>query len=298
MESRLTIKEVREYLARIHYTGPIEPTIEALSELQRRHVLTVPWENLSVIGKEQIILSKDWLFNKIVRRHRGGICFELNTMFSFLLDYFGFNYNTHAATTFSRVNGQISAPFDHRLLMVDIGDELWLTDVGFGDAFWTPLRFRGLGEHQEQTSGTYRIREDGDDDYFYEERVKTNVDELGREAMAKEHFSTPGDPNWVPRYKFDLIPRKTEDFLKMLTYHQTCPSARFNHGLICSLAKPWGRVTLSGSKLVTTKYLGDNKVKKETRELVGGEEEVVKELEEKFGIRRDTGFYPERCMEQ
>jgi len=62
------------------------------------------------------------------------------------------------------------------------------------------------------------------------------------------------------------------------------------------VAKPWGRETLSGSKLVTSKYLGDNKVKKETRQLVGGEEEVVEELEQKFGIRRDACFYPVGSM--
>jgi len=62
------------------------------------------------------------------------------------------------------------------------------------------------------------------------------------------------------------------------------------------LAILWGRVTLSGSKLATTTYLEDNKVKKETKELVGGEEEVVKELRQKFGIRRDTCFYPEESM--
>lgn len=54
--------------------------------------------------------------------------------------------------------------------------------------------------------------------------------------------------------------------------------------------------SFSGSRLVTTTYLGGNKVKKETRELVGGEEEVVEELEQKFGVRRDACFYPEGSM--
>jgi len=31
-------------------------------------------------------------------------------------------------------------------------------------------------------------------------------------------------------------------------------------------------------------------------ELQGGEEEIVKELEQKFGIRRETCFYPEGSM--
>ena len=293
MAERLNPKEAEEYLARIQYTGPKEPTIEALSELQQCHILTVPFENLSVFGKEKISLTKDWLFDKIVRRHRGGFCFEVNTMLSFLLDYFGFNFKTHAASVFSRKTGLIGPPFDHRVLMVNIEDELWLTDVAFGDAFWRPLRFTGLADdHQEQQSGTYRIRQDGDNS-FYEEKVKIFVDDFGREEIATEQFTSPGDPSWATRYKFDLIPGNTEDFHQMLVYHQTDDRAPFTHHRICTVAKPWGRVTLSGSKLVTTSFLGDNKVKKETRELVGGEEEVVNELEQQFGIRRDACLYPE-----
>ena len=62
------------------------------------------------------------------------------------------------------------------------------------------------------------------------------------------------------------------------------------------MAMPWGRVTLTGSKVVTSTYLRDNKVRKETKEIQGGEEEIVKELEQKFGIRREACFYPEGSM--
>lgn len=98
---------------------------------------------------------------------------------------------------------------------------------------------------------------------------------------------------WEARCKFDLRPRTTEDFSDMLLYHQTNAESPFTHGRICTMAMPWGRITLAGSKVVTSTYLGDNKVRKETKELQGGEEEIVKELEQKFGIRREACFYPE-----
>lgn len=288
---RLSVKEAAEYLARIHYSGPREPTIDALSELQQCHILAVPFENLSVFGKEKIVLSKDWLFDKIVCRHRGGFCFELNTMFSFLLDYFGFSYEIHAASVYSRKTGLIGPPFDHQVLMVRIEDELWLTDVAFGDSFWKPLRLSGLAEDQEQESGTYRIRKDGDF-YMYEEKAKIIVNEIGREEVAKEPFGVPGDPMWATRYRFDRIPRKIQHYHKMLDYHQTDASSPFTHDRVCTIAKPWGRLTVLGNKLVTTTYLGGNKIKKASMELTGGEEEVVKELEQKFGIRRESCLYP------
>ena len=289
----LTPAEVQEYLARIHYSGPIEPTIDALSELHRCHMLSVPFENLSVFGKEEIFLSKDWLFDKIIRRHRGGFCYELNTLFSLLLNSFGFKHEKHAGMVFSRKTGRIGPPFDHMILTVNTTDCTWLSDVAFGDSYMTPLRFSGSAGPQEQQSGVYRIRRDGDD-YFVEEKIKIIVDNSGREELAKETFTT--DAEWAPRYQFVVIPRTTEDFHEMLLYHQRSPESPFTHGRICTMAMPWGRVTLVGSKVITSTYLGDNKVRKETKELQGGEEEIVKELEQKFGIRREACFYPEGSM--
>ena len=291
----LTPMEAEEYLARIHYRGSKEPTIDALSELQRCHMLSVPFENLSVFGKEKITPSKDWLFDKIVRRRRGGYCYELNTMLSLLLGYFGFKYKTHAGMVYSRKTGTVSPPLSHQILVVNIDGELWLTDVAFGDSCWVPLRLTGLAEPQEHQTGIYRIRKDGDF-YTCEEKVKMIVDDFGREKFVKEHFTCPGDNLWAPRYRFDLIPRQAEEFYEMLDFHQTDPKSPFTHDRICTVAKSWGRVTLTGSKLVTTTYLGDNKVKKVSKELLGGEEEVVEELERTFGIQRETCFYPEGSM--
>ena len=288
---RLTPNEVEEYLARIHYKGPIEATIEALSELQRCHMLSVPFENLSVFGKEKIILSKDWLFDKVVRRHRGGFCYELNTLYALLLDYFGFRYTLCAGAVFDSRAGGEGMPFDHMILMVNIdNDDLWMTDVGFADSYLTPLHFTTL-DPQERQSGIYRIRKKGEE-YLYEAKNAKIITE-GFQEFGREGESGSDDEKWASRCKFDLIPRTREDFKDMLLYHQTHEDSPFTHGRICTMAKPWGRITLAGNKLVTSTYLGDNKVRKETKELVGGEEEIVKELEEKFGIRKESCLYPE-----
>ena len=36
------------YLDRIHYTGPIVPTVEVLREIHRAHVLSITYENLDI----------------------------------------------------------------------------------------------------------------------------------------------------------------------------------------------------------------------------------------------------------
>ena len=246
----------------------------------------------TVYRKEKIVLSKDWLFNKIVRRHRGGFCCELNTLYSLLLDYFGFRRKLYAGAVFKRYPERKGILFDHMLFMINFEDDLWLTDVAFGDSSLTPLRFSDSSDPQERESGIYRIRKDGEE-YWYEEKVKVVVNEFGHEEQSA---STHDEWEASHSYKFDLIPRAREDFNDMLLYHQTNPESPFTHDRICTMAMPWGRVTLAGSKLVTSTYLGDNKVRKETKELQGGEEEIVKELEQKFGIRREACFYPEGSM--
>ena len=119
------------------------------------------------------------------------------------------------------------------------------------------------------------------------------VEEFGNEEKAKVNVTT--DNEWSPRCRFELIPRETHDFHEMLLFHQTDPESPFTHDRLCTMAKPWGRITLSGNKLTKSTYLGDNKIRKETKEL-GGEENVVNELEQQFGIRKESCLYPEGSM--
>ena len=82
--------DIRDYLKRIHYQGSLEPTLQTLQALHEAHLLTVPFENLSIHYGQPIILQEDLLFNKIVRKHRGGFCYELNGLFAWLLQQLGF----------------------------------------------------------------------------------------------------------------------------------------------------------------------------------------------------------------
>ena len=71
--------DIFRYLERIHYTRSIEPTAEVLSGLQKKHLLTVPFENLDIINKVKIDLNNS--YDKVVNCKRGGFCYELNFAF-------------------------------------------------------------------------------------------------------------------------------------------------------------------------------------------------------------------------
>ena len=74
--STRTMANVDEYLAHIGYTGSKEPTVANLAALHSCHLLAVVFENISCIIGEKIKLDPDWIFEKIVKRGRGGEFFN------------------------------------------------------------------------------------------------------------------------------------------------------------------------------------------------------------------------------
>lgn len=58
------------------------PTAETLRLLHRSHVTAIPFENLEVILGRPILLDLPSLQDKLVRRPRGGYCYEHVTLFA------------------------------------------------------------------------------------------------------------------------------------------------------------------------------------------------------------------------
>src|SRR5258708_13156169 len=113
--------DVQDYLNRINYQGPLAPTAETLRQLQVAHLLTVPFENLSIHGREPIVLEDEALFQKIVNRRRGGFCYELNGLFAALLRALGFKVAMLSAQV-ANAEGEFSRHFDHMPLMLTLED--------------------------------------------------------------------------------------------------------------------------------------------------------------------------------
>lgn len=73
---------VQAYLDRINYAGPTDVSLKTLSALQEAHLQNVPYENLDILAGKHLSLAPASLYDKIVVRHRGGYCFELNGLFA------------------------------------------------------------------------------------------------------------------------------------------------------------------------------------------------------------------------
>lgn len=155
------LPDAGEYLERIGLPGlPRKCDLETLDQLLYAHVHTVPFENLDAwaAGKAPS-LSIRRLYQKIVRRRRGGWCHELNALLRSLLTALGFEAYTVAGrvTTMDFV-----VPLGHRAVIAVLDGKKYYCDVGFGDvAFQSAVALDGtpspFGFHIEKNGGWYEV---------------------------------------------------------------------------------------------------------------------------------------------
>jgi N-hydroxyarylamine O-acetyltransferase len=203
--------------------------LENLKLLQRNHLFNVPFENIDIHWKRQILLDKESFYRKIVEEKRGGFCYELNGLFFDLLIELGFQSKIISARV-SRNDGSFGAEFDHLAILTKIADKEFLVDVGFGDFTVEPLKFI-LDIEQIDKNGTFLIRK-FDDEYF--EVVKKVND------------------NWESEYIFKTVARNLSEFTEMCNFHQTSSESHFTRGKVCSILTENGRKTLTDSKFIVT----------------------------------------------
>ena len=252
--------DVAAYLDRIGHHGPAPPTEETLRRLHLAHLLTVPFENLDIHLRRPIVLDERALFDKIVRRRRGGFCYELNALFAALLRELGFEV-TLVAAQFPREDGRTAPEMDHLVLLVGAEDldEPRLVDIGAGrDSFIVPLRATVSGE-QPQPIGSARSRLVPEGDACRLQR---------REAGGE----------WEQSYLLNWQRRVLADFEAGCHFHQTSPESHFPRQRICTLLTPNVRVTLSDRLLITT---ADGQ--RTERELTD-DDEYLEKMRTRFGI--------------
>ena len=234
--SMLSSTEYTAYLERIHFPsaeGSLKPSLHLLQRLHEAHLLTVPFENLSIHYGESIVLQEDKLFHKIVSQRRGGFCYELNGLFALLLQHFGFEVTLLSAGVANDA-GIFGPEFDHMTLLIhQLEGTDWLADVGFGDSFRFPLRFEADTEQEDIDGKKYRLQ-------------RENENQHASWVLQQLHENT-----WESQYRFTLQPHKLDDFTEMCHYQQTSPESHFTQKRICSLATPAGRITLSDLRLIT-----------------------------------------------
>ena len=243
------------YLARIGATRSPVLGAAALRRLHRAHLISVPFENLSIHLGEAVSLAGDELAAKIVRRRRGGFCYELNGAFAVLLEALGATVMRLAARVYG--DGRLGPPFDHLALAVRLPDGTgpWLADVGFGDLSVYPLALDSR-RMQDDPAGQFLLAdaEDGD------------VDVLR---------------HGEPQYRVEMRDRSLADFVPACWWQATSPLSHFTQRTICSRLTETGRISISGRTLINTTGTG------RTEQELADESALLTAYSNHFGITLD-----------
>ena len=225
------------YLARIGYRGPTEPTLHTLRELVLAHCKHIPFENLDpLMGIPVADLGAAPLEAKMVRRRRGGFCFEHNSLMRDVLVQLGFGVDVRTGRVVLGnplgVHGPPS-PQTHMVLAVRIPgvDGRYLVDVGFGGMTPTaPLRL-ALDEVSSTPYQCYRLVS----------APNTYEDRMVLETLVRD--------SWQPMYTFTDQVRAPIDLQVGSWYVSTHPESPFVVGLTAALVTDDARWNLRGRHL-------------------------------------------------
>lgn len=248
--------QIDKYLERIKTKASKHIDFSFLDTLHKNHLLSVPFENLDVRLGREIKLNVDSLFNKVISQNRGGLCFELNYLFAWLLAELGFQVRIAASSVYDSEINRFEDGFDHMVLLVQL-DQKYLVDVGFGDCFRSPVSLSG--DPTEDISGKYRVYNLNQSDEYY--------------FLQKQDQS-----EWKYVYKFSTENREAKDFYRYLNHVTTSPQSYHKIHTLCSIATVSGRVTLTDQNLTMTN--NGTKIKSE----ITTDEEFINCLDHYFSI--------------
>ncbi|EPS38350.1 hypothetical protein H072_8036 [Dactylellina haptotyla CBS 200.50] len=280
----LSDEQTEEYLRFLKFTEDDiekirEPNLENLSVLMVRQLATAPFCNIDIHYSQahQIVIDISYIFNKVIRRKRGGYCMELNTLFSHLLATLG--YNTWLAP--ARVSRERTGNVDDRnfhgishvvnLIEFDNG-KIYLVDVAYGGP--TIVQPMELFEGNTKDSiGAEKHR-----------LIKATIPEL---RMKKPHwilqFKATMDDLWVDLYMFFEIEATLRD-CEIWSNWTSSREGIFLKNIIAARViregnKPVGKYILFNSNIKRKFYAGVEDLPELTNE-----EERVKALKDFWGI--------------
>ena len=214
-----------DYFARIRYTAVPAVDLETLRTLHLQHNSSIPFENIEVVLPREIELSDEAIFNKLVIARRGGYCFEQNGLFERVLREIGFEVRSLLGRVVLS-NPPHMPPRTHRVVLVTLGDEQWIADVGFGGLTLTaPVRLKAESE-QETPHGLYRLQQAGPD-----------------WILQFRHHD-----RWQSLYQFEMGQQYQADFVMGNFHSAHWPQSHFRHHLLMCLHQP------DGGKLTLTNY--------------------------------------------
>ena len=244
--------KLADYLARIEFKGQPKPDLECLSAIHRQHLLHIPYENLDVQLGRPLDLEIERIFDKLVRRRRGGWCYEMNGLLDWALSEIGFDVMRMAGGVM-RSSGGDAMLGNHLVLAVRL-DRPYIADVGLGNGLIEPAPLGSEPIRQEFRECRFEEIEDG-------------------------YWRFHNFPGALP-LDFDFRYEPADESLLAETCEtlQTDPQSKFMQNLLCMRLHPEGTRFLVGKMLFTFSGLESSRI------VLDSKEDLGRTLSDTFGL--------------
>jgi N-hydroxyarylamine O-acetyltransferase len=223
--------DIDAYFARIGYAGSPKADLPTLNALHALQPAAIPFENLDPLLHRPVALDVASIQMKLVREHRGGYCYELNSLFAAVLEALGFSV-TRLAARVLRGAAQDRRPGArlHMLLRVDLPGGDYVADVGFGGRLFSePLPLRPGPEHQGNTNDLRVLHDRG-----------------------YATIQTQTDGGWLDLYRFTDEAQVAADYDVVNWFLCTHPTSFFRENLLAERLTPERRISLFNARFTET----------------------------------------------
>ena len=269
----MTPEDLTAYLARIGMGEPPAADLDGLRQMQRAHRLAIPFENFDIPLGRGIDVAPAAVAAKLVGARRGGYCFEQNGLFVAALTALGFQARPLLARVWLADELAAAPPRTHMLVLVTLGGQDWIADVGFGGSFTPPLPLKDGAEAATPDGARHLLRRasmPGDPDSLWL---------LERDGVAAATDGRGVGAGWRPQYGFALTQVVQADIDQASHWTATRPGTRFTTLCVASLVLPDGFASLTDARFSVYRA-----GRTETR-LLDHAEEYREILRAVFGIR-------------
>jgi len=113
-----------DILEKINYEGSQEPTYDVLVNLMERWCAEIPFSTMHLRLNGDYEYSEEDFYRRIITDGVGGICNEQHSVFSIVLNEFGYTYSHHAM----KPNGETNWN-EYCVLVVEIDEEKYLVNL-------------------------------------------------------------------------------------------------------------------------------------------------------------------------
>lgn len=250
--------DLRAYLRRIRYAGPLAATRATLEALHLAHATAIPFENLDILLGRPIRLDLASLQAKLVAGGRGGYCFEQNGLFAAALERVGFDVTRLAARV--RLGTERVLPRTHMTLLVAVDGIEVLADVGFGaDGLLLPVPLGGRAV--PHFAWTYRVAE----------------------ADGAYVLQTRRDGAWLDLYAFTREPQLPVDYEIANHYTSTHPASRFTLVLTAQ------RLATDVRRILRNRVYSEDRGTEVATRTLANDDEILEVLATEFGLAFPRG---------